>query len=154
MDLLGRKLGMKKGAVFMDFMQEVQNAIALARETEALIPLADRVEKALNRLGQVALGLGQAAMSPRIKVAFSFAFPFLDAMGDVIMAWMLLWRAAIAAPKLEKAKPRDREFYSGQTKTAEYFINSILPVTTGKLIAITDGSAAAVEISEDAFGGL
>ena len=154
MDLLGRKLGMKKGAVFMDFMQEVQNAIALARETEALLPLAERVEKALNRLAQVALGLGQAAMSPRIKVAFSFAFPFLDAMGDVIMAWMLLWRAAIAAPKLEKAKPKDREFYSGQTKTAEYFINSILPVTTGKLIAITDSSAAAVEISEDAFGGL
>jgi hypothetical protein len=70
------------------------------------------------------------------------------------MAWMLLWRAAIAAPKLEKAKSRDREFYSGQIKTAEYFINSILPVTTGKLIAIADSSPAVVEISEEAFGGL
>jgi len=154
MDLLGRKMGMKKGAVFLDFMQEVQKVIAQARETEALIPLADKLKKTLNRLGEVALKLGQTAMSPKVKVAFSFAFPFLEAMGDVIMAWMLLWRAAIAAPKIEKAKPKDREFYAGQIKTAEYFISSVLPVTTGKLIAIADSSPAVVDISEEAFGGL
>jgi len=154
MDLLGRKLGLMKGAVFMSFMQEVQKATALARQTEALSPLADKVEKSLNRLAEVALGLGQSARSPRLKTAFAFAFPFLDAMGDVIMAWMLLWRAAIAAPALEKAKPKDREFYAGQVRTAEYFINSLLPVTRGKMNAIADGSPAAVEISEEAFGGL
>ncbi len=153
MDLLGRKLGMRKGAVFMDFMQEVQQSIALARETESLHPLADKVETALNRLGEIAMHLGQTAMSPRLKVAFAHAFPFLDAMGDVIMAWMLLWRAAVAAPKCDTAKKKDKAFYEGQVQTAAFFIDTILPVTMGKMTAIVDSSPAAVDISDAGFGG-
>ena len=154
MDLLGRKLGMQKGAIFMGFMQEVQKTIAAARESESLNVLADNLDAANNRLGEVAMHLGQTAMSPKVKVAFAHAFPFLDAMGDVIMAWMLLWRAAVAAPKLEKARKKDKDFYQGQIKSAEFFIQTVLPVTLGKMNAIVDSSPAAGEISEDAFGGL
>jgi hypothetical protein len=153
MDLLGRKLGLKKGAVFMDFMREVQKSLAMARETESLRPMADKVEAALNRLGEIAMHLGQTAMSADLKVAFAHAFPFLDAMGDVIMAWMLLWRAAVAAPKCNTAKKKEKTFYESQIKTAEFFINTILPVTMGKMTAIMDSSPAAVNISEDGFGG-
>jgi len=152
--LLGRKLGMQKGAVFMGFMQEVQKTIALARESEQLKPLADKLEAANNRLGEVTMHIGQTAMSPKLKVAFAHAFPFLEAMGDVIMAWMLLWRAAVAAPKMERARKKDKTFYEGQIKSAEFFIHTVLPVTLGRMNAIVDTSPAAVEISEDAFGGL
>ena len=44
--------------------------------------------------------LGTNAMSAQFKVAFAAAFPFLEAMGDVIMAWMLLWRAVLASRNL------------------------------------------------------
>ena len=70
--------------------------------------------------------LGTTAMSPKFKVAFAFAFPFLEVMGDVIMAWMLLWRAALANQKLESGpKKKDVDFYEGQLKTAEFFIQTI-----------------------------
>jgi len=70
------------------------------------------------------------------------------------MAWMLLWRATVASQKLEKGpKKKDAAFYQGQLKSAEFFINSILPITTGKMNAILTTNGAAVEISEDAFGG-
>ena len=111
--------------------------------------------------------LGKTAMSPEIKVAFAYAKPFLDAMGDVCMAWMLLWRATVAVPKLEKlaggldpkarhakaAKNKDAAFYEGQLQSARYFINSILPITMGKMNAIEAGDPAIVEIPEAAFGG-
>ena len=154
MDLLGRKLGYDKGAAFKGFMQRVQQTVALARETSGLTPLADRVEQILNRLAEVALGIGTMARSERMKVAFAHSVPFMEAMGDVIMGWMHLWRAAVAAPKIDGAKKKDRAFYTGQVKTAAFFINTILPVTAGKLDAIAAGDPSAMEIPEEGFGGL
>ena len=154
MDLLGRKLGMAKGQVFMNFLGEIQKTIAMAKETKGLDELTAEVELAVNRLGEVAMSIGKTAMSPRLKVAFAHAFPFLEVMGDVIMAWMLLWRAALAIQKLESgAKKKDVDFYEGQVKTAEFFIQTILPITLGKMNAIIKNNGSAVEISEAAFGG-
>jgi hypothetical protein len=67
---------------------------------------------------------------------------------------MLLWRGVIAATKLEKgAKKKDQAFYEGQMKSLQYFTQAVLPITMGKMDAIMATSDAAVEISEDAFGG-
>jgi alkylation response protein AidB-like acyl-CoA dehydrogenase len=154
MDLLGRKLGYNKGATFMNFMQQVQKTIAFARETAQLIPLAATVEKALNRLAEVALHLGKMAKSERMKVAFAHSVPFMEAMGDVIMGWMHLWRAAVAAPKISGAKKKDRAFYTGQVTTAAFFINTILPITMGKLNAIGESDPSAIEMTEEGYGRL
>jgi alkylation response protein AidB-like acyl-CoA dehydrogenase len=154
MDLLGRKLGMGKGQVFINFLGEIQKTVALAKEIGGLEEITAEVEKAANRLGEVAMHLGTTAMSPKFKVAFAFAFPFLEVMGDVIMAWMLLWRAALANQKLESGpKKKDVDFYEGQLKTAEFFIQTILPATLGKMDGIVKSSSSAIDISEAAFGG-
>ncbi|MDA3895513.1 MAG: acyl-CoA dehydrogenase [Desulfobacteraceae bacterium] len=167
MDLLGRKMGMKKGAVFMEFLGEIQKVTAQAKEIKGLEGLAELLDAAVNRLGGVAMHLGKTAMSLDFKVAFSHALPFLDVMGDVIMGWMLLWRANVAAPKLAELlgdlegearlekinKNKNAAFYEGQVKSAEYFIQAILPVTLGKMASIEAGSKAIAEIPEVSFGG-
>ena len=98
MDLLGRKLGMKKGTVFMSLIQEMQKTAAAAREIQGLDELSQAFDKAVNRLGETAMAIGSKAMSPAFKTAFAHAVPFQEACGDVVMAWMLLWRASVAAP--------------------------------------------------------
>jgi len=167
MDLLGRKLGMKNGAVFMALMAEMMKTINAAKQAGALEALAKKVEAAVNRLGETAMHMGKTAMSADFKVAFSYATPFLDVMGDVIMAWMLLWRAVVAQPALEELignaqgedldklveKNKNAAFYAGQIKSAEYFIEAVLPVTLGRMSAIEAGSKAVVAIPEPAFGG-
>ena len=154
MDLLGRKLGMAKGQVFISFLGEIQKTVARAKEIPGLEEITTEVEKATNRLGEVAMHLGASAMSAQFKVAFAAAFPFLEVMGDVIMAWMLLWRAVLAKQKLDNgAKKKDVDFYEGQLKTAEFFIQTILPATLGKMDGIVKSNASAIEISDAAFGG-
>jgi alkylation response protein AidB-like acyl-CoA dehydrogenase len=166
MDLLGRKLGMKGGAVFMNFLGEIQKAVADAKTIPSLNDLASNVDEAVNRLGEVALHLGKTAMSPDVKIAFAYAKPFLDVVGDVCLAWMHLWRATLAVPQLEKivgslepdarsakaAKNKNAAFYEGQFQTAKYFINSILPITMGRMNAIAAGDGATVEMPEASFG--
>lgn len=166
MDLLGRKMGMKKGLVFVGFIEEIKKVIATAKETDGLTDSAEKLERVVNQLTEVAMHIGMQAMSIDFETAFSHATPFLEAMGDVIMGWMLLWRAMVAAPKLNELvggldvgaraekinKNKSAAFYEGQLKSSEYFIHSILPVTEGRLSAIANGNKAIVTISEAAFG--
>ncbi len=153
MDLLGRKLGLKKGKPFMDLLGEMNQVIAQAKAIETLEPLAAKVEQAVNKLGEVAMHMGMTAMSEKVLNAFSIAHPFLDVTGDVCMAWMELWRAVVAQPKIEKAKKKDLAFYQGQVKTAEYFINWILPATLGKMEALKTNIPAIMDMPDEAFMG-
>jgi alkylation response protein AidB-like acyl-CoA dehydrogenase len=155
MDLLARKIGMKKGAVFMNLLGEIQTTVAKAKETDGLTEISEKVGNVANRLGETALHIGQMAMSADFKTAFAHALPFLYAMGDTIMGWMLLWRAVVASEKLAaKPKKKDIAFYEGQIKTADFFIRTELPLTFGKMDSIQGGCAAAIEISDEGFGGL
>jgi alkylation response protein AidB-like acyl-CoA dehydrogenase len=168
MDLLGRKLGMRQGAVFINFLGEIQRAVDDAKTLPLLAPLAGRVETAANRLAETALQLGQAALAEHSRAAaFAHAKPFLDVMGDVCMGWMLLWRARLAASQLEKiagsldpglrrkaaAASKDAAFYEGQIQTATYFCNTLLPVVLGRMEAVKAVDPAAVELPEAGFGG-
>ncbi|MGM0417405.1 MAG: acyl-CoA dehydrogenase, partial [Thermodesulfobacteriota bacterium] len=150
MDLLGRKLGMKKGKLFMDLSAQIAKTVGEAKKVEGVTQLAEQVEAALNKLGEVAMNLGKTAMSENVKTAFAHAHPFMEATGDVCTAWMLLWRAMIAQQKLGKKK-KDDIFYNGLIKSAQYFINSVLPVTQGKMQAILDSDPAVMEIDEASF---
>ncbi|BBO69805.1 acyl-CoA dehydrogenase [Desulfosarcina alkanivorans] len=166
MDLLARKLGMKKGQVFMDLAGEITKTINQAREVPALGEMANNLESSLNRLTEVAQHIGLTAMSEKFKIAFAHACPFLDVMGDVVAAWMLLWRASIAVGPLAKLtkektgadlaafleKNKHAAFYQGQLTTAQYFIQSILPVTNGKMDAIKAMDSAVVDMPELSFG--
>ncbi|MGM0788090.1 MAG: acyl-CoA dehydrogenase, partial [Thermodesulfobacteriota bacterium] len=153
MDLMGRKLGMKKGKLVMDLMGEINSTIAEAKEREKVKPHAEALEQALNRLGEAAMHLGKNAMSEKIMEAFGYSYPFMEVCGDVVMAWMLVWRAAIAEKALEKAKKKDVAFYEGQIKSAQFFCNTVLPTTHGKINAIMAMDGAAVEIDEASFIG-
>ncbi len=153
MDLLGRKLGMNKGKPIMDLLGEIQAVIAKAKGVETLKDAAVRVEAAVNKLGEAAMHMGASAMSPKVLAAFAHAYPFMEVCGDVVMAWMLLWRAVVAAEKMETAKKKDQAFYEGQFKQLEFFVQFFLPVTLGKMDAIGNTCQAAVEISDEAFGG-
>ncbi|OEU67667.1 MAG: acyl-CoA dehydrogenase [Desulfobacterales bacterium PC51MH44] len=154
MDLLGRKLGMNKGKPFMDLLGEMQKTIATAKNVSGLEDFAAKVDEAVHKLGEVAIHMGMTAFSDKVLNAFAFAYPFMEVTGDVVMSWMLLWRATIAVQKLEKgAKKKDASFYEGQLKSAEFFLHSVLPITLGKMKAILVTNGAAVEISEASFGG-
>jgi alkylation response protein AidB-like acyl-CoA dehydrogenase len=154
MDLLVRKIGMQKGKVFSGFLQEIQQVLMRAQKDPRLAGLAGEMAPVVQRLGEVAIHMGQTAMSPDFKVAFAHSVPFLMVMGEVVMAWMLLWRACIASEKLDQdVAKKDAAFYRGQVKSAEYFIQNQLPVTLGKMASITRSGKAAVEMDEDAFGG-
>ncbi len=122
MDLLGRKLGMNQGKPIMDLLGEIQAVITEAKLISNLEKPAEKLEAAVNKLGEVALHLGKTAMSPEVMTAFAHAYSFMEVFGDVVFAWLLLWRASIAAQNLENGdRKKDVAFYEGQIKSVEFF---------------------------------
>ena len=152
MDLLGRKLGLNKGKAFTDLLGLVTKAINQAKEMEAIAPQALALEAALTKLMETAKALGGFMGKGAVEQAFAQAHPFLTVTGDVLMAWMLLWRATIAVEKLaDKPKKKDVAFYNGVLASAKFFCASVLPATMGKMDAIAAADTSALDIEEDAF---
>lgn len=154
MDFLGRKTVMDGGKAMMAMMGEIQKTLDAAKEIEALKPLAEKVGAIAKRLGDAAMHLGKAMMEGQIKNALAFSYTFMDAAGDLITAWMLLWRANLASQQLEKgAKKKDQKFLEGQIKSAEFFVGNVLPLTDGKIETIMGSCCSAIDIDDDSFGG-
>jgi len=166
MDLIGRKLSMNKGASFAYFLDQIKKTIDEAKGVDGVQPLAEKVAHAVSRLEELAADIGARARSEKALNAYAFAHPFLEITGDVTFAWMHLWRAAVAAPKLAKkagsldkeavaakaAKNKDTAFYAGQMATAKFFINTLLPATYGKMDAILEGDTCVEDILDVSFG--
>jgi alkylation response protein AidB-like acyl-CoA dehydrogenase len=153
MDLLGRKLFLNNGEAFSDLLLEVEKAVKAAESYENLSDLASMMNQALSKLKETAGIISGNMRSENSLNAFANATPFLDVTGDTLMGWMLLWRATTAAEKLAgKPKKKDVAFYEGQVKSAQFFINTILPVSMAKMSVINTTDASVMEISEASFG--
>ncbi len=154
MDLLGRKLGMEKGQVYIKFLSEISKTIKAAKEKKTLASLAAILEKQVESLGKTALTIGGTAMSEKYGTAFAHSHPFLEVTGEVAVGWMHLWRAVVAVSILEnrKLKKRDCIFYQGVVTTSRFYIENVLPVTFGKMKSIQALGDAALEMKEAAFG--
>jgi len=150
-DLLGRKLGMKKGKPFMDYLNQIQNTLQNALKIDEVKDLAMAFSTYFEKYTKTAKILGEKAGSEDVLKAFSYSHTFLDVTGDLTMAWMLLWRASVAAPKIG-AKKKDDAFYKGQINTAKFFIKTILPVSSGKLDVISEADGAIADMETEWFG--
>ena len=75
----------------------------------------------------------------------------LMAVGDVIITWLLLRQADIAAEKLAAGAGKDADFYTGKIASAKFFVATVLPHITAdrKIVEATDSTI--MEIPESAF---
>ena len=152
-DFLGRKITTQKGGLVKNLIREIQCFLKTAKETQEVASLAADFENALEKWRTTIVHLTGMMASKQLKTSFAFSYPILDVTGDILIAWMLLWRAATASKKLSgKPVKKDVSFYHGQIKTAQHFIYTKLPVTVGKMEAILIGNDAALSMEEVSFG--
>ncbi len=162
MDFLGRKIAMNKGAHLTALISEIKAVTTKARQHKELEKMADQVDHVADTFYDTAMAIAASIKSPEFKSAFAVAHPLMDAAGDLIMAWMLLWRASAALPALIKrlkgktadeavATDKTAAFYHGKLMAAQFFIETLLPVTLGKLNGICVQKSPALIIHDNAF---
>jgi alkylation response protein AidB-like acyl-CoA dehydrogenase len=75
----------------------------------------------------------------------------LMAVGDVIISWLLLRQADIAANKIESASDKERDFYNGKIAAARYFIHNFLPLISATRAIVEREDGEIMRIAEGAF---
>ena len=75
----------------------------------------------------------------------------LMCVGDVIITWLLLRQADIAAEKLAAGAGKDADFYTGKIASAKFFVTTVLPHITADRKIVEGTDASIMEIPESAF---
>ncbi|MDY7031780.1 MAG: acyl-CoA dehydrogenase [Thermodesulfobacteriota bacterium] len=168
LDLVGRKLGMKKGTVLMNFFTDLSNFVEENKSNETLKTCFEELDKAKNALADVSMYFGQIARGPDFMVPLINAYPYLETFGRVVIGWMLLWQAVIADRKLKEiitkegasdeeavkkliSENKDAAFYSGKLASAKYYSGSVLPLVSASVQSMKEGDKTVVEMAEESF---
>lgn len=170
LDLVGRKINMRKGMVFMSLLNEMGVIVNRFQASPVIGDLATEVNRAAGILAETAMFFGQTAKAGNFFLPIANAYPFLMMMGRIVAAWLLLWEAGIAAEKLDRiaaekavdlAVPsartaliqdnKDVAFYAGKLASARYFIKNVLPEIDGVVKAIRNGDLSPLEIADESF---
>ena len=143
LDLLGRKVLLNNGESYQIFFAKVGKTIADAEKLSQIAHLVPPVRAAIERTNRVT-----ESLLPRVVAdpdsGLANATIYLDMFGQVVMAWIWLRQAAVAARKLSTSdlgpNEPEHDFYQGKVSAAQYFICRELPQTVQK--------AALLEINE------
>ena len=151
LDLLGRKLGLKKGLYFMNLISEIQTSLAQFKKLDIMKEEIATVESAINAIVNTTMDFaGMRKTTPYVPLIA--ASDFLNCVGDSLLGWYHIWMATIAAQKLPQATTDlDKAFYSGKIESAMFFIRRTTALVPAKCEILKKNDISAMQISEDAF---
>jgi len=169
MDLVFRKLTMKGGKVFSDFLADMDDVIDRAQSIEEWRKYSEQLRKTKSALAGIPAVFNERTSKGQIYYPYLKATDFLEAAGDVVISWFLLWGALVAQEKVEVlfrekgvldgeeqksfiCENNEGAFLAGKIQSARFFIGNILPLTDGRIEGIKWGDVSAWEIREKSFG--
>ncbi len=167
LDLLGRKLPMKGGRLFMQYMQELSTFCGANGGHKAVGSLVGELQKTQMKLAEFVMGLQATVKAGGLEalVPVLNACPLLEAMGHITVNWMLLDMAVMAQAKLDElveakgvnaedgkalrefiADNDEAKFLYGKVKSAEWFTKNMLPHANAIFEAIKNKDLSAMKV--------
>ncbi|MFG3507397.1 acyl-CoA dehydrogenase [Streptomyces sp. NPDC047821] len=155
-DYFFRKIVRDQGASLNTLAEEIKKFLAVGTGGDELAPARDALAKAAVDLEAIVgtMLTHLTATGEDVKNIYKVGLNttrLLMASGDVVVGYLLLRGAAVAAEKLETASAKDKAFYRGKIEAAKFFAATVLPgVSTERAIAEgVDNSL--MELDEAAF---
>jgi alkylation response protein AidB-like acyl-CoA dehydrogenase len=171
LDLVGRKLGQRKGMNAINLFGDIGAAVAAAKSIPSLAGTAALLEEANNAVIDLTLHFKELGKGASFLLPILNATGYLKLFGDVIIGYFLLKSANIAQEKLtviyreadalgSKAKMRalvhsntEVAFYQGKVSSAVFFAIDTLSSVKARCAAIKLGDKTPIEIADESFGG-
>ncbi|MCC6774929.1 MAG: acyl-CoA dehydrogenase [Gemmatimonadaceae bacterium] len=166
MDFALRKVQMKGGAVFKNFLTRMDDVMNRAATRTEWLPYVDQLRMTRNALRKMPETLTAGPEDRRLRNQLLSATPLLEVAGDLLVAYFLLWSALVAEEKLaagggvpgsgefrESVRRSDAElsFLAGKIAVARYFIATVLPQVDGKMASIRWKDDSACSIRDSSF---
>ena len=145
LDLLGRKVLSNNGQSYQLFISLIEKTLADAAAMPEIAHLVPPIREAIDRTQRVTESL-LFTIKEDPDLGLANATIYLDMFGQVVISWIWLKQAVIAAGQLSLNHPEQADsevnFYQGKLYAAQYFINRELPQTIQKaaLLGLNDST--------------
>ncbi|MBU26299.1 MAG: acyl-CoA dehydrogenase [Gammaproteobacteria bacterium] len=154
LDLLGRKVSFNNGESYELFISQVEQTLADAADISQISHLVPSIREAINRTHRVTESL-LFTIKEDPDLGLANATIYLDMFGQVVISWIWLKQAVIAARKLSTYRSENSvneyNFYQGKIYAAQYFINRELPQTIQKAELLGVNESTCYEMCDEYF---
>jgi alkylation response protein AidB-like acyl-CoA dehydrogenase len=150
LDLFARKIRMRGGAALNTLLSRMRSDVEEAAEVPELAGYADDLSNAISSLEALTRELLDQVSSGDAYLATSWATPYLEIFGDIVLGWMFLWQARVACEKRAESGKED-PFYASKLHTARFYVGSLLPLAHGKMEAIRKNEPAFSSMDDSMF---
>jgi alkylation response protein AidB-like acyl-CoA dehydrogenase len=124
LDLLGRKVARDAGADLRLLALEIEATASAAKDISSLYEFGGELVEGLNRVTSAA-----ESFSRHAEAGLANAHVFLELTGHVVVAWLWLEQAIVAARRLDAAAGDEADFYRGKLQACRFFFRWELPKT-------------------------
>lgn len=155
-DYFFRKIVRDQGQALTTVSEEIKKFLAEAAGGEDLEAARDQLAQAAVDLEAIVgamltdLAATEQDVSSIYKVGLN-STRLLLASGDVIIGYLLLKGAAVAAEKLSTASAKDRSFYEGKIAVAKFFAHEVLPGVSVQRSLAESVDKGLMDLDEAAF---
>ncbi|MBD3007185.1 MULTISPECIES: acyl-CoA dehydrogenase [unclassified Streptomyces] len=155
-DYFFRKIVRDQGQALTAVSEEIKKFLAEAAGGEDLEAARDQLAQAAVDLEAIVgamltdLAATEQDVSSIYKVGLN-STRLLLASGDVIIGYLLLKGAAVAAEKLSTASTKDRSFYEGKIAVAKFFAHEVLPGVSVQRSLAESVDKGLMDLDEAAF---
>ncbi|MCR6632539.1 MAG: acyl-CoA dehydrogenase C-terminal domain-containing protein [Magnetospirillum sp.] len=148
LDLVGRKLPANAGRSLRRFFHPVSDYIAAKVEDETMGEFVQPLAKAFVRLQQATAQVARAGLANPDE-AGAAASDYLRLFGLTALAYLWARMAEISLPRLGEGDPDG--FYAAKVNTARFFMERVLPQTSGLFSQVMAGGKSMMAFDEAAF---
>lgn len=147
LDFVGRKMRMKDGNVFMNWLGRHANLIEENRKNKNFQTEFQNLEECLGLLAQGAMKMSEHAKKGDRHAAVTHAYPYLIAFGHTTVCGLLLEQALIAETKCadKSISDEDQKFYRNKMRTAQFFAHHVLPEAKSYLGSVLSDDRSCLE---------
>jgi alkylation response protein AidB-like acyl-CoA dehydrogenase len=153
-DLLGRKVTMKKSQAFKLFVSEVKKTVTKATMIPEISQQADELARGLGMMDDVTAYLLEVAGRNNEEEFLADATLYMEMVGIVAIGWQWLLQGITAHNALQDAASgSDKNFYDGKLHTLRYFMTYELSKVDGLARTLKNSRGLTAYMSTSVFGG-
>jgi butyryl-CoA dehydrogenase len=150
LDLIGRKMPDKAGRLLRRFFHPVSAYIEANMENDDLAAFVQPLAKAFVRLQQATGQVARVGLSNPDE-AGAAATEYLRLFGLTALAYLWAQMAEISLPKAGDPEADSDGFYAAKVATARFYMERLLPQTSGLFAAIMAGGKTMMAFNDEAF---
>lgn len=153
LDLVGRKMTMKKGSVFAAFIKEIEDFYAANRDNAEFAQEFAHLGKALDAYKNMRKTLLGFAANNQMGMLPVYARRILTATAQLYGGRLILDQALIAARRAREVgiDHYDYAFYQGKVEAARYYLRNVVPDVWKTAEIIIDADRSVLDVPAAAF---